>query len=1801
MYKIDEKIKIWKNKLFDKTRNNEMLNVKTNKKKYVVIEEPSINEIYDKIVINDKSLSFKEKITMDKNPRVFKTMSLMTKLGYPMDAYKGDILGVSIDDLDKTLYNLRKDTEHYKNEFGVDILHLSFGYIIWKLNKDDMELSSTPLINVPVHLERKNINSPYIITKIGDPILNPALLYVLKDYKITLPPFDINKKIEEYFELLEPIARENNWNLIKSVGLNILKYQKIAMFVDLDNPGNVERIKNHKLLMAMSGDIPYEGISEEEMNEITNSQDEKSELDRILVLDADSSQLDALALADKGHSFVLFGPPGTGKSQTITNLIASALYKGKKVLFVAQKLAALEVVYNKLKQTRLSDFCLLLHDVKTKKKEVIEKIYKPLENIDRTEVTDEAINKLKELEELKKSINQYFKSTHEKILPIEQTLFELLNHYYDLMEVEDLNYSINDVLNVSKVKIEEVINNIKKFEIEYTSYLEHPHDKWINTNLTSISLGEKRLLEEELNILDDEIEKIFLAFNEINHFIPEINLYIREYYQYFEPLTKIFNTSIKHPNLFNKDYINQNIKLIERQIELNNLMLDNKNKINKYFNHQIYKYNLIEFTNNFKKDINDIRNHIPYYALRDDDNLLTTITKYISFVKLYQKNIEDLKHVTQLIKTTFKLSDDDLLNNDFKKILAIIKNNNYHFKVHNTIKEHKNEFIKDLEIICSYLDNKKLAYNELINIYGIDKTNNILSYDKEEVFNYYQILNTTKGLNKIFNKEYKKLVKELKTLFNIKKKKIILLSFDYLYKYHYHHKLIKEEIDKLNNKYHYLLFDEDTNYHEMLELANNSFELLKIIDFENDEAFVRYLSSTNKEYLIKTIEQYISINDSISECEVETTISKDSLDLDIILSDIVKEYQDVEKLFNKYTNIFNNFDDRFNIAKYFDLLVTYQKNIDEFEENKNKLSKYVEEQNDYAVLLEIAKDIKQYYELVNHFGFNEENINKILFNETKKSVILENNEYLKNNLINVEMKITKLNQKFKNTDFVSMPLDQLFNDIVELNSTIDGLVAYLNYQNYRKSITDEMTLTFVEKIENSSYSHELDRIFLKNFYYEVIENYIFNNSYLNKITKHKIINEIDQFKKKCKQQLTISQSRIRSEIMKRIPRMDGIITEKDSRAILRKEHSKKTRIMPLRKLFDTIPDLLMELQPCIMMSPIAVSSFLENDKYDFDLVIFDEASQIFPEDAIGTIYRGKQVIIAGDSNQLPPTSFFSKIGSDEFAEDLDDSDYADEETGESILDLATNSLINCSLKWHYRSKDERLIAFSNQKIYDNKLITFPTNYTTLPDYGVEFEYVTGGIYANKGNVVEALRIVELIERHINLFPEKSLGVIAFSKKQQNCIEKEVNKFRKEHLEYEFFFNSDKEEPFFVKNLENVQGDERDVILFSIGYAKGDDGILRHNFGPLQIAGGERRLNVAISRSKLNIKVVSSIRGIDINTKKAKSKGAILLKEYLNFAEDNSTLIEERTMSVEEMVSKQRLQKDIASFLTEQGFLVQTDYGYSNFKVDIAILDKEDERNIICGILLDGRYYENDNTCRGREYLKQNILENNGWKIHRIWSYFWYKQNELEKEKLLNILNGEDLSEIDEVEEVELITEKEAKTLEKASEYREYQFYKFVKMANPNMYIVNAILVRNIVSIEQPIHVDRIVEMICEQYGFDSRLIRPKVETYINTPAYKKDGKFVYFDANLLTKPRKNVYEKRLKFEHIYPGEIKAVMFDIIKNSFGLTRDDLMKSVILIFGYKVLSPKIKTLLSEIIDELIDYSLVAEIEGILSIKG
>nr|WP_314496875.1 DUF3320 domain-containing protein [uncultured Chryseobacterium sp.] len=771
---------------------------------------------------------------------------------------------------------------------------------------------------------------------------------------------------------------------------------------------------------------------------------------------------------------------------------------------------------------------------------------------------------------------------------------------------------------------------------------------------------------------------------------------------------------------------------------------------------------------------------------------------------------------------------------------------------------------------------------------------------------------------------------------------------------------------------------------------------------------------------------------------------------------------------------------------------------------------------------------------------------------------------------------------------------------------IDKLDHWVNY-NVLKDEAEDLGLTwFIQFLEQKLLDTDIiETEFEKIVHLNLFIKTIYKFQTLNSFDADVYESQIQQYRNLHKEFTLLTKDQLIVKLSGKIPNFVQEAAQSSEIGILQKAIRNKGRGLSIRKLFDLIPGLIPRLKPCMLMSPISVAQYFDVNQEHFDIVIFDEASQLPTSEAISALARAGQAIIVGDPKQMPPTSFFSSSKTDEDNMELEDL--------ESILDdcLALSIPSNYLLR-HYRSKHESLISFSNAHFYDNKLLTFPS-----PDdlnRKVTFEYVDG--FYDKGktrtNVNEAQAIIGYIKDHFLTKNKKSIGVVTFSQTQQNLIEDLLQKLFLENpaLE-EFSLNS--AEPIFIKNLENVQGDERDVILFSVGYGPDEEGKVSMNFGPLNRDGGWRRLNVAVTRARYEMKVFSSLTGDQIDLNRTNAEGVKGLKNFLHFSEKGLVLQNTAVQSRDE----KSIVNAIARLLENHGLEVKTNIGTSDYKIDIGIIDPENKNEYLLAILVDSENYFNISTTNDRELLAPNVLKGLGWNIFRIWTLDWIKNKEniiIEIKTLLEKIKNEEKSKEEENKQVEQsqqnslseIIHEEARP--SGQPYRAAEISPVPDANSDTVYAPeNKSLIRSqiieIIDTEAPISQPMLFRKILKLWN--TLRTGAKLSSYLdeiiqsvpNLTVTETYQKFYWSETvrpeNLYTY-RNNDLEKR-NIEDIAAEEISVAIMEIMSSNLSVSKNELIRVTSRLFGFMKVGTQIDSVVQYAINELIRKDLLTENEG------
>ena len=575
-------------------------------------------------------------------------------------------------------------------------------------------------------------------------------------------------------------------------------------------------------------------------------------------------------------------------------------------------------------------------------------------------------------------------------------------------------------------------------------------------------------------------------------------------------------------------------------------------------------------------------------------------------------------------------------------------------------------------------------------------------------------------------------------------------------------------------------------------------------------------------------------------------------------------------------------------------------------------------------------------------------------------------------------------------------ISQLKSRVTRWKAETSSLVFWSQYLGYRQACMETKAAPMMEDIEAGKIEAcDMIPAFEGNYAEVLLHRAFRERPELSTFIRELHEGRINKFTELDKKVLLENRKRITCSAYEETPKLTSGASRASEAGILLNEFNRKRGHMPIRTLMKKAGGLIQKIKPCFLMSPLSIAQYLDPRSTRFDVIIFDEASQVRPEDAVGALLRGKQVVVMGDSKQLPPTDFFDTVLD---SPESEPDDYATAGDMESILNVCKRSFPVKTLRWHYRSRHESLIAISNQEFYDNRLYVYPSPMQKDEKLGLKFVHLPDAVYdrgKSGANRIEARAVARAVFEHFGRYPGKSLGVGTFNVKQQEAIQEEIEALLKANPGFDLNSGNERGEHFFVKNLETIQGDERDVILLSVGFGFDGSRKLSLNFGPLNREGGERRLNVLITRAREKCVVFANFTSRDLNLDENSSFGLRCLKVFLEFAESGRLPLP--AYSREDLDSP--FEEVVSDFLAENGCEVHRQIGCAGYRLDLAVPDPGHPGRYVLGIECDGAGYHSLHVARDRDRLRQQVLEGLGWKIHRVWSTDWYLRPEREQGKV----------------------------------------------------------------------------------------------------------------------------------------------------------------------------------------------------------
>ncbi len=1876
-----KRVEDWKSRLIDLSRKNNLLYFKKSKRGSLTITQPDSQKIFESLVIKKNRLEF---YLPPEEPKQEKTNSELAKTkGIGKNKDKTTILekdtskphfindtveepkrptakqlvcgNLSHQELERNLKTLERRSLLDYRERGVRILHAAFGTLNW-VDSETKEKVQSPLILVPLELGKETIRQPYNIAvpPIEDEaVINPALQAKLKtDFKIDLPPLPEEwegQNLADYYTKVEQVVTEMGWKTEPSTDLGLFSFQKLVIYKDLE--ANSPIVTQHSIIRAIAG-IKEEGL-------ILTGLPEEKDVDKIelpaktyQVLDADSSQRVSIEYALHGQSFVMKGPPGTGKSQTIANIIGECIANGKSVLFVSDKMAALEVVYKRLSEVGLAHFCLELHSSKANKQQVVAELKRSLdENIIPRKLP--SAHEFERLIEYREALNGYVSTLHINRPFMQRSAFEVLNMISGLDRVPFVPVGLTELSTLTPQKmreLEELVSQLSKVW-QVVGEQDFP---WIGYKVDKYNL---EIRSELLTTLEEINETLHELEVETEDFSAKLGVFPPETFHRVQWLLDVSAFLFESPKpekfwLTNLD-IGKMLAEAKVYLEVSMWIKETRESLVQRYNAELFDLPLTK-SKEMQHVTTALVSALGIITVQEGE-LLTKREKFLAFIKSTQLNVRKWQDNSQALATMLGLDSSDLTVTQVKQLSRMARlcfaedkpepqwfDAKYMEELQETITNTK-QLYQDYNLLKSRLDE---TYSD--DVYQLDLDELITNYSGP-----YQ------SSMKIFNSNYRNDQKRIAKLTNNGRvPKDILQDLIDARKV----KKLKAKIDESAETVRTLLghyYHKSKTDFQGAEKAIQLIEEIKKLSWGTQipEALIKLLTaSTAPSPMIKHLGQ--DLQNSMDKWEQQLKDIESLIPPKILRSDdaitqaslpVVEEWAtEIERQLTPLSNLTN---ETLSVAKVdpqnYKQLIEDLKNAEEIRKKEAQIvGEKTQLQEKYGVRFQGLKtDWQEIVTVLEWVKKVQLAFGDIPVPETFAEIAAKGSSVAPLNTELVQLRNASLNAlsdfqkrfdtelRYQNQPLKDLEIKLIIKRIQALRDRVDDLQVWIDFKDAKNRFTLRGLDAFFNRLVDEKLpSVDLVPVFQKSVYQEWI-NHIYNEDQkLGRFRRENHEQLIADFKQLDQELIHLTSGMVIEAANSRKPQ-DILIQAADAEAgILSKEAAKKRRLMPIRILLQKIPNLIVKLKPCLLMSPISVSQFLPPDA-KFDLVLFDEASQLVPEDSICAIYRGKTIVVAGDDKQLPPTSFFQK----NLLDDVDWDELADDdvEVFDSILDECLGiGLPVKTLKWHYRSKHEELIAFSNHRFYDDTMITFPSAQAETDSLGVKLVYVPDGIYDRGGkrdNPKEAEKVADLIFEHFKNYPKKTLGVVTFSIAQMDAVTEAIDRRLKEQPDFEHFFKGDRLEGFFVKNLENVQGDERDVIFFSLGYGYDQTHQITMNFGPLNKPGGERRLNVAVTRAREKVLLITSIKGSDINPD-TQALGIQTLRKYIDYAELGARTL--KTCKTKAGTFDSALDEDVANEIKKLGYKVVPQVGCSGYKIDLGVEDPVNPGSFLLGVECDGSTYQSSNSARDRDRLREQVLRQLGWRIYRIWSPAWVARRDSEIRRLKEALEQASKQQIEKDAQKPIIgptadiqKNKYSGTEKIGVPYKVYPlkatYNPYIKVSNDGATVDSrqknefhfpenrknqTVLLNELIQNEGPVHFDYAVERLAATWGIKrvspkiSHAVKEALNKLIREQKVAIKGSFLWpigLKETPIRVPTQGIPESKRKPQYIAPEEVEAAMEQIARYALGISDDSLVSETAKVFGVNYIGEEAKMVFSDVLKRLVrERKLVCKDGGVIT---
>lgn len=1555
-------------RLLDLSKRNPLLNYQSKPRRSIDFVDTPVDRVYDALVLKNQSLRLGTAATELNTLQQGATLLQCCK-------------------------KLARDSRAALEETGSPILYLAMGWLHW-LDAHSQTEHQAPLLLIPVRLQR--VHQPgttdyhYHLHYADDDIEpNISLLEKLQtDYALTLPAWGEDDLPSDYLHAIENIVSDyTNWRISTEIRLDLFSFNKLLLYRDLDNQrwqSPLAFSEHPNLIQLLVGNTkPLRQPTHAQARQHLQAQ----QTEPPCVLDTDSSQQAVLSqVLLQNDNLLVEGPPGTGKSQTIANLIAGLLGEGKTVLFMAEKKAALDVVRRRLDSVGIGDFCLELHSHKTQKSQVLNDLRQRLQGD--YPVASDWVQQRAELALQKKKLVAYSQLLKQTVGPLGEPLYEvfwLAEYWRGQLSQAPVAFELLQSSQLDRETYQAQLDTLNEIVEHYQALPPDLLSDWAGLQTKTILPGDEVIIASIFSALHSETQQYQTYLHDLQQ---HTQLYIEPTLDNLRALANLNPSDIPDlPDGFTPALAAQ---------FLDNTLVD-----------RLQRFAATHAQSNADAELAErVLGKVEYDAARS--KALRQATQQLLKHGLASHTPQTLQYLLQQLDT-----------HAWDQCIAEVANAQrieLGFRLHAFAQRAPAALTRlhHPEHGCmAHYDLWQQLHNEL-----------------------QQLQNQQAQLSEVFDFQQLPSVLELR--------QVVQQFANYQQQWH---RFGQSAYWQLQGQLKTWL-----RFPELLKKADLAAQLQALLAFlEQREAF-----SSNPDYQHLLGAGFVGLNSDwaglqacwtwsqgltllAGEAQVVTWLANDNPG-QAIKAHLAMTQPDVLALIGYFEQLglsqwsesieVNQLQQhRRQLSQHLATIVLDKTLLDkpllaiatalDYWGNAQRLQQEVEQDvfvqqllEGYAGQVNLAQ-LQAMLVWVTHLtqlaGLPAPLLYWLLASEEGERCVVAR-DLLRRNQVWVEQFQQLQAQLYKYALFdvqawfaagdAVCDLPHIIAKTEACLTTVDAIGTYATFQHLQKAAAQQGLHRLLQAMLRGTITPtELTTQFRFSVYHSLARTQIKQHPTLTSFTRA----GFEQLRQRFGELGAAHLRSTRNQIAHRIAQHplpagngSGLVSTFTEKALLDRELGKKARHIPLRQLVQRAGHTLQALKPCFMMSPLSVAQYLPPGELAFDVLIVDEASQVRPEDALGAVARCQQVVVVGDRQQLAPTAFFERL------EVLDESQATAIEGQDSLLESCQLHYPTRRLRWHYRSAHESLIAFSNQHFYDNQLLIFPAPQARATDVGVQYRYVKYAEYRNNVNAKEADALAAAVLQHAQTEPNLSLGVATFNREQQELLSDVVDQLCEQHPDLEAWIKrqDSSDEPFFIKNIDNVQGDERDVVLVSTVYGPDSDGRVYQRFGPLTMEDGWRRLNVVMTRARQRLQVFTSLKAKDIQVTAQSKRGLSIFKAYLQYVE-NGTLAQ---MSLNTQASNV-FATVLARLLQQHGYRTVLNVGVAQFRINLAVCHPERLHEYVLGVTYDDATYHDNASIDDRDRLLPLVLAHKGWRLHHIWSVDWFKNRDGEIKRLLGVVKA----------------------------------------------------------------------------------------------------------------------------------------------------------------------------------------------------